>query len=83
MRATPDEYPGSVEEVLGRPVLESGSLGLAALAEGDVSEETGLPFSIFTSGERSGLEPIGEGSVPWITEGSCCRDTKVTAASLE
>lgn len=82
MRATPDEYP-SVEEVLGTPVLESGSLGLAE--GGGVSEEIGLFFSNFTPGERSGLQkmgPVREDSTPWMTEGSCCRETKATAASL-
>lgn len=64
--------------MLGTPVLESGSLGLAALAEGGgVSEDTGLPFSSLIS------LLVGEVSAPWmITEGSCCRATRATAASL-
>lgn len=72
MRATPVEYPGSVElqELLGMLVLESGSFGLAE--GGGVRDEMGLPFSSFTSGER-GLQGC------WLS----CRAMRATAASLE
>lgn len=89
MNATPEEQPCSVElllqEVLAMLVLESGSLGLPAAAEGGgVREEMGLPFSNLMSGER-GLQSVdvGDASAGWTTAWFLSATRAAAAASLD
>ena len=64
-------------------VLESGSLGLLAAADGGGdNDEMGLPLSSLISGDR-GLQSteVGEDCEGWTDVGGSCRATKATAAA--